>query len=69
MALTQFLPMDSYYHGILAATEMVVHRFLKIFKAGYFDKVHALCCQRTITLSGDYLEMEGLPGARLYAGI
>ena len=23
MALTQFLPMDSYYHGILAATDLI----------------------------------------------
>ena len=25
MALTQFLPMDSYYHGILAATELSLY--------------------------------------------
>ena len=40
MALTQFLPMDRYYHGILAATALVINDLS--WMAQQIDKVNKI---------------------------
>ena len=50
MALTQFLPMDSYYHGILAATEVLpaIYHEITLIRATYvlFRLVQGVPLQR-----------------------